>query len=78
MSRVTIASTGCGANPANTADVATALLTGTVETTKLIVIDVTGDTLGEANADFFVKRASPSTGTTIVTLAALRTIINDD
>ena len=57
--------------------------TGTVsfaagETSKLVTINVAGDTTVEANEGFTVTLSAPSAGTTITTAAATGTIVNDD
>src|SRR5262249_29643323 len=76
--------TGSGANAANAADFTGATLpTGTVsfaagQTSKLVTINVAGDTTAEANEGFTVTLSAPSAGTTIATAAATGTIINDD
>src|SRR5262249_27993500 len=59
------------------------LPTGTVsfaagETSKLIPINVAGDTTAEANEGFTVTLSAPSAGTSIATAAASGTIVNDD
>ncbi len=75
--------TGSGLNPAIAADFGIHVPTNTVsfvagETSKVITINVKGDTLSEADEGFTVTLSSPSTGTTIVVLSAQGTIINDD
>ena len=83
-SSATYTVTGSGANAANAADfTGAALPTGTVsfaagETSKLVTINVAGDTTAEANEGFTVTLSAPSAGTTIATAAATGTIVNDD
>ena len=83
-SSVTYTVTGSGANAATAADfTGAALPTGTVsfaagETSKLVTINVAGDTTAEANEGFTVTLSAPSAGTTITTAAATGTIVNDD
>ena len=83
-SSATYTVTGSGANAANAADfTGAALPTGTVsfaagETSKLVTINVAGDTTAEANEGFTVTLSAPSAGTTITTAAATGTIMNDD
>ena len=83
-SSATYTVTGSGANAANAADfTGAALPTGTVsfaagETSKLVTINVAGDTTAEANEGFTVTLSAPSAGTTITTAAATGTIVNDD
>src|SRR5262249_23063756 len=75
---------GSGANAANAADFTGAVLpTGTAsfaagETSKLVTINVAGDTTAEANEGFTVTLSAPSAGTTIAAAAATGTIVNDD
>ena len=84
LSSVTYTVAGSGANPANATDfIGGALTTGTVsfaagETSKLITVNVAGDTTAEANEGFTVTLSAPSAGTTIATAAATGTIVNDD
>ena len=85
LSSATYTVAGSGANPANNATDFSggALPTGTVsfaagETSKLITINVAGDTTPEANEGFTVTLSAPSAGTTIATAAATGTIVNDD
>ena len=83
-SSATYTVSGSGANAANAADfTGGALPTGPVsfaagETSKLVTINVAGDTTAEANEGFTVTLSAPSAGTTIATAAATGTIINDD
>ena len=83
-SSATYTVSGSGANAANAADFTGATLpTGTVsfaagETSKLVTINVAGDTTAEANEGFTVTLSAPSAGTTITTAAATGTIVNDD
>ena len=48
------------------------------ETSKIITIQVAGDTLIEANQDFTVTLSNPSAGSEIATASAIGTIQNDD
>src|SRR5262249_52523739 len=48
------------------------------QTSKLVTINVAGDTTAEANEGFTVTLSAPSAGTTIATAAATGTIVNDD
>ena len=83
-SSATYTVTGSGANAADAADfTGAALPTGTVsfaagETSKLVTINVAGDTTAEANEGFTVTLSAPSAGTIITTAAATGTIIDDD
>jgi hypothetical protein len=83
-SSASFAITGSGTNPANAADFGGALPTGTVnfaagETTKTITVNVSGDSIFEANETFNVTLSNP-TGATIdpVKTIATGTITNDD
>ena len=72
--------TGAGADAA---DFGGALPSGTVafaagETSKLVTIDVSGDTDFEADEDFTVTLSNASAGTQITTVSANGTIQNDD
>src|SRR5262249_15613698 len=73
-----------GANAPDATDCAGATLpTGTLsfaagEASKLVTINVAGDTTTEANENFTVTLSAPSGGTTIATAAATGTILNDD
>lgn len=72
-----------GANPAAIADFGTAFPSGLLsfaanETSKVVTINVKGDTAPESDEGFTVTLSSPSTGTTIVVLSAQGTIRNDD
>ncbi|WP_017804098.1 Calx-beta domain-containing protein, partial [Nodularia spumigena] len=75
--------TGTGANPANAADFGGTLPTGTVtfaanETSKIITVNVSGDTSIEADETFTVTLSNPSNAATITTATATGTIENDD
>ncbi len=76
--------TGSGTNAAAAADfVGNALPSGTVtfgigETSKVITIDVLGDTSVESTEGFTVALSSPSAGLVIGTPSATGSIINDD
>jgi hypothetical protein len=82
-SSVNYAVTGSGASAANAADFAGgALPNGTVsfaanETSKVITINVNGDSSVESNEGFTVTLSSPA-GATITTATATGTINNDD
>ena len=72
-----------GANPAAIADFGTAFPSGTLnfaanETSKVVTINVKGDTAFELDEGFTVTLSSPSSGATIVVLSAQGTIRNDD
>jgi PKD repeat protein len=81
---VAYAVTGSGANPANAADFAGAVLpSGMVtfaagETSKTIALQVAGDTVIESDEGFIVSLSSPSSGLTIGTASAAGIILNDD
>src|SRR6186997_2101426 len=83
-SSATYTITGSGANAATAADFSGAALpTGTVsfapgETSKLVTINVAGDTTAEADEGFTVTLSAPSAGTTITTATATGTILNDE
>jgi len=74
---------GSGANPANAADFQNGVLpSGTVsfaagETSKIITVNVVGDTATESNEGFTVT-LSGATGATLGTATAAGTITNDD
>jgi Ca2+-binding RTX toxin-like protein len=76
--------TGSGANPAAAADFAGGVLpTGTVsfaagETSKTITVNVAGDSTVESAETFTVALSNPSAGTTLGTVTATATILNDD
>lgn len=81
-SRVDYAVSGSGANPANAADFGGTLPSGTLvfaegETSKTILLSVTGDTTAEADEEFQVT-LSNAIGATIQTGTAISTILNDD
>jgi Ca2+-binding RTX toxin-like protein len=74
---------GTGANPADLADFGGALPSGKVtflpgETTKTIIVDVSGDQAVEFDEGFAVKLSNPSTGLVLGTSSATSTIQNDD
>jgi hypothetical protein len=80
---VDYAVTGSGANPANAADFDGALPFGTVtfaigETSQVITVDVSGDTMVEPDEGFTVTLSNASSPATITTAAAAGTILNDD
>ncbi|MCZ8192555.1 MAG: hypothetical protein O9326_23280, partial [Microcystis sp. LE19-338.1B] len=76
--------TGSGSNPANATDfVGSVLPSGTVsfatgETSKVITVDVQGDTTVELNENFTVTLSNATNGATITTATATGTIQNDD
>ncbi|WP_304412242.1 ELWxxDGT repeat protein, partial [Microcystis sp. T1-4] len=81
---VSWAVTGTGTNPANATDfVGSVLPSGTVsfaagETSKVITVDVQGDTTVELNENFTVTLSNATNGATITTATATGTIENDD
>ena len=76
--------TGSGSNPANATDFVGGLLpSGTVsfaagETSKVITVNVQGDTTVEPNENFTVTLSNATNGATITTATATGTIQNDD
>ncbi|WP_341853574.1 ELWxxDGT repeat protein [Microcystis aeruginosa 1339] len=76
--------TGSGTNPANATDfVGSVLPSGVVsfaagETSKVITVNVQGDTTVELNETFTVTLSNPTNGATITTATATGTIQNDD
>ncbi len=76
--------TGSGSNPANATDfVGSVLPSGTVsfaagETSKVITVDVQGDTTVELNENFTVTLSNATNGATITTATATGAIQNDD
>ncbi|MDB9412535.1 DUF4347 domain-containing protein, partial [Microcystis aeruginosa] len=76
--------TGSGSNPANATDfVGGVLPSGTLsfavgETSKVITVDVQGDTTVELDENFTVTLSNPTNGATITTATAIGTINNDD
>jgi Ca2+-binding RTX toxin-like protein len=76
--------TGTGTNPANATDfVGGVLPSGSVsfttgETSKVITVDVQGDTTVELNENFTVTLSNATNGATITTATATGTINNDD
>ncbi|WP_301337737.1 ELWxxDGT repeat protein, partial [Microcystis aeruginosa] len=76
--------TGSGTNPANATDfVGGVLPSGTVsfaagETSKVITVNVLGDTTVELNENFTVTLSNATNGATITTATATGTIENDD
>ncbi len=76
--------TGSGTNPANATDfVGGVLPTGTVsfaagETSKIVTVNVQGDTTVEPDENFTVTLSAPTNGATITTATAIGTIQNDD
>ncbi|WP_299125577.1 Calx-beta domain-containing protein, partial [uncultured Tenacibaculum sp.] len=79
---VNYAVTGSGANPAVAADFGGAFPSGTVnfaatETSKVITVNVSGDTTVESDEGFTVTLSSP-VNANILTATAIGTITNDD
>jgi hypothetical protein len=76
--------TGSGSNPTNATDFVGGLLpSGTVsfasgETSKVITVNVQGDTTVELNENFTVTLSNATNGATITTATATGTINNDD
>ncbi|NCR64007.1 MAG: hyalin [Microcystis aeruginosa LG11-05] len=76
--------TGSGSNPANATDFAGGLLPSGVvsfapgESSKVITVDVQGDTTVELNENFTVTLSNATNGATITTATATGTIQNDD
>ena len=75
--------TGSGTNPANAADFGGTLPTGTVnfaagETTKTITVNVSGDSIFEADETFTVSLSNPTGAVLSTAITATVTIINDD
>ena len=76
--------TGSGSNPANASDFAGSVLpSGTVsfapgESSKVITVNVQGDTTVELNENFTVTLSNATNGATITTATATGTIQNDD
>jgi hypothetical protein len=75
--------TGSGANPAIAGDFSGTLPSGTVyfaagETSKLVTVNVSGDTVTEQDEEFTVTLSNPTVGASIVTPTATGTIQNDD
>ncbi len=80
---VDYAVTGSGMNPADANDFGGTLPSGVVnflanETSKIIIINVSGDTDVEPEEGFTVTLSNPSGGATISTATATGTIQNDD
>ncbi|MFM6407173.1 MAG: Calx-beta domain-containing protein, partial [Microcystis sp.] len=76
--------TGSGSNPANATDFIGGLFpSGTLsfapgEASKVITVNVQGDTTVEPNENFTVTLSNPTNGATITTATAIGTIQNDD
>ncbi|OUL32945.1 hypothetical protein BV372_18020, partial [Nostoc sp. T09] len=75
--------TGSGSNPADAADFGGILPSGVVtfapnETSKLVTINISSDTVVESTKDFTVTLSNPSNTASITTATATGTIINDD
>ena len=80
---VNYAVSGSGATPANGDDFGGSLPSGTItfaagETTQLVTIDVSGDTVSEADEGFTVTLSDPAAPATIATATAVGLIQNDD
>ena len=84
INAVNWAVTGSGTNPANATDFAGGVLPSGIvsfaggETSKVITINVQGDTTVEQNENFTVTLSNPTNGATITTATATGTIQNDD
>jgi ELWxxDGT repeat protein len=76
--------TGSGSNPANATDFVGGILPSgtesftTGQTSKVITVNVQGDTTVEPNENFTVTLSNPTNGATITTATATGTIQNDD
>ena len=75
--------TGTGSNPASAADFGGTLPSGIVtfaakETSKVISVNVSGDTSVEPDESFTVTLSNPTNGATITTVTATGLITNDD
>lgn len=81
---VTWAVTGSGSNPANAQDFVSGVLpSGSVtfqpgEVSKVIAVNVQGDTSVEENEGFTVTLSNPTNGAVLTTASAAGTILNDD
>jgi C1A family cysteine protease len=81
---VSWAVTGSGTNPANATDFAGGVLPSGIvsfavgEPSKMITVNVQGDTTVEQNENFTVTLSNPTNGATITTATATGTIQNDD
>lgn len=84
VNAVTWAVAGSGTNPANASDFAGGILPGGTisfaagETSKVITVNVQGDTTVEPDENFTVSLSSPTNGATLTTASATGTIQNDD
>jgi Ca2+-binding RTX toxin-like protein len=84
VNAVNWAVTGTGTSAANTTDFLNGVLpSGTVsfaagETSKVITVNVQGDTTVEPNENFTVTLSNPTNGATITTATATGTITDDD
>jgi hypothetical protein len=79
---VSWAVTGNGANPASTSDFS-GVPSGTVnfaagETSKVVTVNVVGDTVTEQDENFIVTLSNPTGGASIIAPTATGTIQNDD
>ena len=75
--------TGTGINPTNATDFGETLPSGIVsfiegENSKIITINITGDTIIEPDENFTVTLSNPTNGATVTTAIAIGTITNDD
>lgn len=75
--------TGIGTNPADATDFGGTLPSGTIsfiegENSKVITINVSGDTTVEPDENFTITLFNPTNGATITTAIATGTITNDD
>jgi Ca2+-binding RTX toxin-like protein len=83
INNVNWAVTGTGTNLANAADFGGTLPSGIVtfaanETSKVITVNVSGDTTVEPDESFTVTLSNPTNGSTLGTATAIGTIVNDD
>jgi Ca2+-binding RTX toxin-like protein len=83
INNVNWAVTGTGTNLANAADFGGTLPSGIVtfaanETSKVITVNVSGDTTVELDENFTVTLSNPTNGATLGTATAIGTILNDD
>ncbi len=74
---------GSGSNPANTSDFGGYLPTGTLyfyagETSKVVTVNVSGDTTTETDEEFTVTLSNPTAGASIIAPTAKGTIQNED
>ncbi|AFW94504.1 hypothetical protein ANA_C11743 [Anabaena sp. 90] len=75
--------TGTGTNPANAVDFGGTLPSGIVnfaanETSKVITVNVSGDTTVEPDENFIITLSNPTNNATLTTTSVTGTITNDD